>query len=202
MQMQFYNNRTNRLVQNQNQQVPMVNTPRNLRQVTLNSESQPTVSGNNAPTQKKMKWGEPTWFLFHTLAQKVKDEHFAKIRLELLQIISMICSNLPCPMCSTHATQYIKKMPFYSIQTKQGLKDMLYQFHNEVSKNKNLPQFPYDELDAKYSSANTMNIIQNFLFYFQDKSKSIRMIADDMHRLRMVNTLKTWFSENIKYFDL
>lgn len=30
------------------------------------------------PPRKKMIWGEPTWFLFHTLAQRVSEQHFSK----------------------------------------------------------------------------------------------------------------------------
>jgi hypothetical protein len=165
-------------------------------------EVAPLVNVSQQPVVKKMKWGEPTWFLFHTLAHKIKDEHFSKLRMELLQNIAMICNNLPCPTCSEHATQYINRNPFYSIQTKQGLKDMLFQFHNEVNKNKGFQIFSYDLLDSKYNSANTVNIIQNFMFYFQDKSHSIRMIANDMHRARLVKLLKDWFNANLQYFNM
>lgn len=197
--MRFYNNQTQQILQYQNQ-------PQQQRQqgVRVQMNSKPVSKQVEVQTTgpKRMKWGEPTWYLFHTLAQKVKEESFPQIRMELLQNIAMICTNLPCPICSEHATQYIKKIPFYSIQTKQGLKDMLYIFHNEVNNNKKFPQFPYEQLDVKYLSANTINIIQNFLIHFQDKSKSIRLIADDMHRLSLVNKLKVWFNANIQHFDL
>ena len=45
----------------------------------------------------KVKWGEPTWYLFHTLAEKINDESFPTIREELLNVFYSICSNLPCP---------------------------------------------------------------------------------------------------------
>ena len=150
---------------------------------------------------KKLRWGEPTWFLFHTLAHKIKDEYFQQVRVQLLQTISSICSNLPCPICSEHAIQYIKTHPFFSIQTKQGLKDMLFAFHNELNKNKGFEQYKYEDLDKKYNSANTINIIRNFIFYFKDKSRSIKMIANDMHRERLSIQLQGWFNTNLQYFD-
>lgn len=157
------------------------------------------------PTQEKkkkpMKWGEPTWFLFHTLAEKVKEENFQQIRKELLDVIYTICVNLPCPTCATHATQYMNGINFNTIQTKQQLKDMLFSFHNTVNGRKQYPLFDYSELDAKYSSANTINIIQNFMVHFQDKHSSIHMIANDMHRARIATILKKWFNENIVYFQ-
>ena len=85
---------------------------------------------------KKMDWGEPTWFLFHTLAEKVKEEEFQNIRVELLNIIYSICSNLPCPVCSTHAKQHLNGTNFNNIQTKQQLKDFFFHFHNIVNQRK------------------------------------------------------------------
>jgi hypothetical protein len=153
------------------------------------------------PQQKKMKWGEPTWFLFHTLAEKVKEEYFHTIRYELLNTIVIICKNLPCPDCANHATEYMKKVDFNSIRTKQDLKLMLFQFHNVVNQKKQFPLFSINELDSKYSNANLVNIIQTFMFYFQDKSHSIRMIANDIYRSRIADQLKIWFNNNIQYFN-
>jgi hypothetical protein len=152
--------------------------------------------------EKKMKWGEPTWFLFHTLAEKIKDEYFQTIRLDLMNTIFTICKNLPCPDCANHATEYMKKINFASIKTKQDLKLLLFQFHNVVNQKKHFPLFSVNELDAKYSCANTINIIQNFMYYFQDKNHSIRMIANDIHRSRIAEQLKTWFNSNMQYFNL
>ena len=160
----------------------------------------PVVS-TTIPQQKKMKWGEPTWFLFHTLAEKVKEEYFHTIRYELLNTIVIICKNLPCPDCANHATEYMKKVDFNSIRTKQDLKLMLFQFHNVVNQKKQFPLFSINELDSKYSNAHLVNIIQTFMFYFQDKSHSIRMIANDIYRSRIADQLKIWFNNNIQYFN-
>ena len=152
--------------------------------------------------EKKMKWGEPTWFLFHTMAEKIKDEYFPAMRLNIFNTISLICNNLPCPDCANHASEYMKKLNPNSIRTKEDLKLMLFQFHNVVNQRKGYPAFSVDNLDTKYSSAITLNIIQNFMFFFQDKHYSIRMIANDMHRKRIAELLKTWFNDNMQYFDL
>jgi hypothetical protein len=161
-----------------------------------------SVTAEPPKQEKKMKWGEPTWFLFHTMAQKIKDEHFPVMRLNIFNTITLICNNLPCPDCANHASEYMKNINPNSIQTKQDLKLMIFQFHNVVNKRKGYPMFSVDDLEAKYSSAITVNIIQNFMRYFQDKHFSIRMIANDMHRKRVAELLKTWFNENIQYFDV
>ena len=153
------------------------------------------------PPPKKMKWGEPTWFLFHTLAYKIKDENFQQLRAELLNMIHSICANLPCPMCAGHAVDHLKSTNFLGIRTKKELINALYNFHNEVNKKKGFAIFHYDDLDTKYSGAVTKNIIFNFILHYQDKHKSVHMIANDIFRARQVLILKEWFNNNFKYFD-
>jgi hypothetical protein len=153
-------------------------------------------------TPKKMKWGEPTWYLFHTLAEKVKDEHFAIIREGLLNTIYSICANLPCPDCAEHASAYLNGINFKTIQTKEQLKKLLFIFHNTINTKKGFPLFSISELDTKYSQMNLIQVIYTFMPFFQDKSKSIRMIANDFHRARVSEQLKKWFNTNIIYFNV
>jgi len=146
---------------------------------------------------KRMIWGPAIWFLFHTLAEKIRDELFSSIKVELLNNIYAISVNLPCPMCATHAKEYLDKINFNRIQSKDDLKNMLFQFHNDVNKRINLPIFSREELDEKYSKANTINII-----HFQDKYRSPKLIASDLQRKRISILLKDWFYRNISNFNL
>jgi len=166
-----------------------------MRQVTV-------VPDENAPKKKSMKWGEPTWFLFHTLAEKIKESDFQAIRTELLNNIYTICANLPCPDCAAHAKSYMDGINFNVIRTKNDLKELFYTFHNMVNSKKGFPIFPRNQLEEKYSKAKTINIIQNFMHHFSDKHASIHMMANDMHRGRIVEYLKTWFNMNIHHFEL
>jgi hypothetical protein len=156
------------------------------------------------PLEKKkgMKWAQPTWFLFHTLAEKIREDAFPIIRTELLNIIYTICCNLPCPDCAKHAKAYMDGVNFDAIQTREHLRIMLHRFHNEVNKRKGYPQFPYEEVGPKYSAANTVNIIHYFMPFFEDKHASLRMIADDLYRSRIAVQMKAWFNKNIGYFNL
>lgn len=172
----------------------------NLKTKALTPDLAPIETSSS--TIKKMKWGEPTWILFHTLAEKVKPEYFQEIRMDMLNIIYTICSNLPCPDCAKHATMHLNSINFNNIRTQDDLRIMLYQFHNLVNKRKGIPEFPFDQLAPKYSSANTVNIIHYFMPFFEDKHASIRMIADDMHRSRIALQLKSWFNKNIGCFYL
>jgi hypothetical protein len=154
------------------------------------------------PKKKAMKWGEPTWFMFHTLAEKIKPEYFPVMRDELLNIVLTICSNLPCPDCARHAKQYMNGVNFNAIRSKDDLRILFHRFHNEINMKKGFPLFPFDELSDKYSKANTVNIIHYFMMHFEDKHTSFRMIADDLHRARICSQLRAWFSKNIGYFEL
>jgi len=150
---------------------------------------------------KPMMWGEPTWFLFHTLAQKVKEEYFDLLKNDLFTKIISICSNLPCPTCADHAAAYMSKVNFSAIKTKKDLIDMLFNFHNIVNSQKKYPIFPYSELEPKYTSAVTINIIQNFILHFDTKVYNVQLMANSMRKSRLVSSLKEWFNANIQYFD-
>jgi hypothetical protein len=148
-----------------------------------------------APSKvKSMKWGEPVWFFLHTMAHKVKDESFAALRGDMLKHIYTICTNLPCPDCSMHAKNYLSGINFNNIRTKTDL-------NNSVSRRKGLVEFPKEELDRKYDSANFNAIINYFISAFLDKHASPRMISDDMYRARLTQVIKQWVSDNTTHFD-
>lgn len=152
-------------------------------------------------TSKKMKWGEPTWFFLHCLAEKVKEEVFPSIRVELLNLIYTICANLPCPDCANHASEYLKGINYKMIQSKEQLKNILFSFHNTVNAKKNMPIFPREQLESKYRNMLFIPTIYTFMEHFQDKHKSIRMIANDFYRARIAEQMKLWLNANIQNFD-
>ena len=136
------------------------------------------------PQKKVMKWGQPTWFLLHTLAEKVKDEHFSRIKNDLF-----------------HAKLYLDSVNFSLIQSRHDLKNMLFVFHNSVNQRKGHPIFAIEELTEKYKNAVTVNIINNFIFYFSDKSRSPQMIAGDLYRSRLTGNIKDWLNQNLYCFN-
>ena len=150
---------------------------------------------------KLMKWGEPVWFFLHTLVHKVKDESFDVVRGDMLKHIYTICTNLPCPDCSMHAKNYLSGLNFNNIRTKTDLKNMLFEFHNSVSRRKGFVEFPKEELDQKYDSANFNAIVNYFVSVFLDKHASPRMISDDMYRARLTQVIKQWVSDNGTHFN-
>jgi hypothetical protein len=148
----------------------------------------------------KVKWGPAIWFLLHTLSVKIREDRFQSIRVELLNHIYSICTNLPCPICSEHAKGYLNGINFNTIQTKDDLKKMLWAFHNEVNQRKGYPFFSFEQINDKYSVAVTNNIIVYFMTHFSDRARSAKLLADDLIRAQLCKVLKEWFNNNITAF--
>jgi len=172
-------------------QLPKPKPKPNIQQTTV----------RNPEKKDTMLWGAPTWYFFHTLAEKIKPEHFEDNKSQILQMITNICSNLPCPSCSEHAKQYIQRMNNNSIICKNDLIKFLFVFHNTVNERKRKPVFSYDELIEKYKKANLINITNHFIYYFRMEHHAVRMIADGMHRKRTAKNIQVWLQQNIHIFE-
>ena len=153
----------------------------------------------NKPPQ--MKWGPPTWLYLHTMAEKVKETSFQQIRADMFRIICTICTNLPCSMCSNHAKEYLSKINVQSIQTKDDMKQFLFVFHNSVNARKQFKLFQYSDLTETYSKGDYKAITNNFMRFYQEKTRNIHLIADEMHRQRIVKVVKQWIIDNIEHFE-
>lgn len=155
---------------------------------------------NDKPKIKEMTWGEPTWFFFHTLAEKVKEEHFSNLREKLLTCISRICNNLPCPDCTHHATNYLRSINLDNIRTKEQLKHMLWTFHNVVNQRKGYILFSYEELNKKYPTAITMNVVRNFFYHYSRKQYHVRLSMDNLNRRNILKDVQQWLEKNADKF--
>ncbi len=149
----------------------------------------------------RLKWGRPTWRFFHVIAHKIKPEYFKQTRKEMLDIIYSICCTLPCPVCSEHAKQYMNGINFNTIQTKEDLKDMLFNFHNAVNVRKNYAPFSREELDATYGQFNTIAVAREFIFHYKDRHRSMKLVADDLMRSKISVNIQNWFNGVHKFMD-
>lgn len=126
-------------------------------------------------------WGNNVWFLFHTLAEKIDERRFIESKEDIEYVLKTICNNLPCPECSKHATIELNKVRFDTMNDKEQLKKMLYNFHNHV--NKNLKKPLYDEENLKiYEKANFNTIMKNFLLIFNSNIKIPQLMNQAFHR--------------------
>ena len=145
-------------------------------------------------------WGPCTWYLFHTLAEKVKDEQFLKLKNGFISIIKRICSNLPCPECAEHAQHKLKSLNMNNILSKRDLQMMLLSFHNDVNKRVHHPVFTEQQMDEKYKTANTGHIIQYFLQTWQKPNSNPKLLTVSLHKNQAIKEFIRWWSTNHIHF--
>ena len=142
---------------------------------------------------KKKDWGNAVWLLFHTLAEKIKEEHTGEINV-LLTHITNICGNLPCPDCQQHASRVMTSVNRANIaSSKQSLIDFLWSFHNSVNQRTKTAFYPKESLEM-YKRANTQNVIKNFITIMTATSNNSRTMLNGFHR----NLYMKQFIEYIK----
>lgn len=147
----------------------------------------------------KMYWAKPMWTLFHAMAENISDSDFQEVRSSLLNMVFTICTHLPCPTCSEHAKEFLNGVNFNTIQTREDLRRLFFEFHNTVNARKGFPQYSYDKL-VFYKNADMKQVVQNFLQQYARKTKNIRYLADDFQRNRIAETVKSWFLVNLFRF--
>jgi len=149
---------------------------------------------------KEMLWGEPTWFLFHTLAEKIKETHFAELKNKLISFIKQICNNLPCPECAQHATSFVNGVNFDAIINKDQLKVFFFNFHNEVNRRKEYDVFEFPDIE-KYKNAVTINIVKNFFYHFGKKNYNVKLDVSGYQRSVLLKNFRTWLETHYYCFD-
>lgn len=161
---------------------------------------QPTPQVVVSEKQPTMKWGRPIWTFFHVTAQKIRPEYFNNIIKDYLNNIILICGVLPCPVCSAHATEYLRSINLNNIRSKEDLIHFFFNFHNAVNMRKGFQVLIRDNI-PDYGAMNTLNVIHSFMRAFEDKSRAMKLMADDLARIRTAQRLKTWINQNIQYFE-
>ena len=148
-------------------------------------------------------WSIPTWIFFHTLAERISADFLLNKTNDVLRIIKLICSNLPCPTCKSHAIFYMKSVSPNSIKTKKNLRLMFFHFHNTV--NSRLGKKQYKETDlAKYKYGRIDIIYINFINKKKKKYNTQLLagrISQNYSRSQIGKQLNTWFRENWNKFN-
>jgi hypothetical protein len=148
---------------------------------------------------KKKEWGNAVWLLFHTLPEKLKEEYISELPI-LVSHISMICDNLPCPDCQQHASSTMDRVNKSVISgSKEALIHFLWQFHNDVNKRAKTAFYPKEEMNI-YKSANTYNVVKNFILVMQATSNNEKTMLYGFHRnLYMKNFINYMNKNRYKY---
>ena len=169
---------------------------------TIRNPSRTNIVNAITPSDgHKMTWGRPTWTFLHILPEKINDANFGIIKDSIIRLIVTICNNLPCPTCSDHAKQYMNKVNFNAIKTRDDLRKMLYIFHNEVNNRKGYAEYPFDNVVSTYSRMNFREVSHEFMGRFQKRVYAVNLIAQEMHRQGQIKVIRQWILDNLKYFQ-
>jgi len=144
-------------------------------------------------------WGPPIWILFHTMIEKSKEESYPNLGREIFSFIFRISGYLPCPSCSQHATDFLRKIPINNIKTKDELKNMIYIFHNSVNKRKEKGMFNYEKMD-QYKNVNLWNAYNQFINVYRTKG-NLKLLSESFQRQIIVKNFKTWLMKNSNNFN-
>ena len=115
------------------------------------------------------EWGNITWVLFHTLAEKINENDFDNVKNDILYFIKQTCNHLPCPICSDHAVSTLKKVNFNLIKTKADLIEFLRQFHNIVNIKTDKPIVEKEFVITYYKNLDLTVIINHFIRVYSHK---------------------------------
>ena len=88
-------------------------------------------------------WGPAVWRLFHTLSYRINDNAYNVLAPQLFTLFVRICKFLPCPECSTDASNFLAKIKLSNMKNKTEFKNTFYLFHNYVNAKKRKPLFNY-----------------------------------------------------------
>jgi hypothetical protein len=142
----------------------------------------------------KKEWGNITWTLFHSIGESIKEDSFLVVKDTIIDLIKIICSNLPCPDCSEHAKILLQKSLINNMQSKLHLQEFLRQFHNKVNVRLNKETFTLEQVNEKYKNPRINAIISNFIIVFSKQVYNQRLLMESFHRrqsmTKIINNLK------------
>ena len=146
-----------------------------------------------------MSWAPITWIFLHSFSFKVNEEYFNNNKSTCFQIVNYICQNLPCPMCQSHATKYLKDHSLYICKTKEDFKNYIWTFHNSVNYRLKKKIFDYKDLEM-YKFANFDKISYIFLMEFKKPYYYGRTMSS-WQRKNVSNNLYQYFYNNWVHYS-
>ena len=146
-------------------------------------------------------WGPNTWILFHTMAEKIKEEDFDKYFPFIWKHINKLCQTLPCPYCSEHASQYLRNYKLSQIKNKTMFKTFIFQFHNFVNNHTNKIEQPLEILKI-YKTYKIEDVFNNFIISWQEISlqPNVNLMAHSFIRKKSMQDFHRWSLYNVNVF--
>lgn len=136
-------------------------------------------------------WGPAIWTLFHTLAEKINPDTYSIVVHSMFSMIVKICKYLPCPDCSTHASNFLAKVDINRHKTKEEFKTLFYVFHNSVNARNKKKLFLYSDLKI-YANYNLVNVVKNFISKYNTNG-NMKLLTETFQRKFVISAFLKWF---------
>jgi hypothetical protein len=144
------------------------------------------------------KWGPPIWRFIHCFVENIREEQFRTLGPDVFSLIKQICKTLPCPLCSTHAGQFLSSVRFQHINNKNDLIYLLYVFHNTVRKRKKQSIFNDNDL-IQYKKYNLFKCFNDFINAYKTQG-NMKLMADNFSRDITIRQIKQFLVKNKNNF--
>lgn len=143
-------------------------------------------------------WGPAVWTLFHTLAEKIREDMYPYLSQQLFNIIVRICNYLPCPDCSADASVFLAKIKISDLKTKEQFKNTFYLFHNYVNAKKRKPLFNYANMHI-YGKYRLSNVVNNFIINYQTNG-NMKLLTESFQRQFVLRDFKNFITQYSRAF--
>tara|TARA_B100001093_G_scaffold519061_1_gene606252 strand:+ start:1568 stop:2032 length:465 start_codon:yes stop_codon:yes gene_type:complete len=131
----------------------------------------------------KKEWGNSVWIFFHVIADRINEDKFNTIKADVINVTKLICSHLPCPECSEHASKILKNINLEKvINSKDDLIKFYFNFHNHINKKLNKPQYNEAKLYSDYTSYDIKICIENINKIFIYKPIIPALMTKNFHK--------------------
>jgi hypothetical protein len=142
-------------------------------------------------------WGPPIWTFFHTLAYKLDNPKFQLLHGEAFSLIKQICTLLPCPDCSEHATAFLNKIKGNEINSPSKFVNLFYLFQKSVNARKKKALYNYSNL-IRYKYIPIGVAFNNFVKIYNTKG-NLNLINESFRRTILIQNIKKWLNENLGF---
>ena len=136
-----------------------------------------------------MKWGQITWIFLHALSMKITPEQYPTLKDSLFSLFLSICRALPCPECSDHAMEYMKKK--VAPETIDTFRLFLWEFHNVVNVNTKKPKVSPDVLE-KYKNTSVPIAFQLLQQIWSNQPYNQNLITKQLLIKQTLHQMRTW----------
>jgi hypothetical protein len=147
-----------------------------------------------------MSWASITWIFMHSFAYKIDNTYYKNNKSVPCNVISYICTNLPCPMCKSHAILYLKNNNIKLCNTKKEFINYICNFHNSVNVRLGKKTFTKEECNELYSRCNFERICPIFFAEFQ-KPYYFGRTMTSWRRRNVSEKVKKYLYYNWQYFN-